>query len=98
MSDAYIYFGPDPAGDPEVEYLLVEASGVGRLRPSKNIDGEWALSSVAPGNYGTVTFTAEDVEEAKSNAIAWIRSHQPELLEMLSGGDEDEHPSESDDE
>ena len=87
--DAYIYFGPDPGGDQETRYLLVEAIGIGRVKQSSNIEGEWVLSSVAPGNYGTVSLLADNQEDAEEKAIAWLRTEQEELLEELTGEESD---------
>jgi hypothetical protein len=87
--DAYIYFGPDPGGDQETRYLLVEAIGIGRLKQSSDVNGEWVLRSVAPGNYGTVPFLADDQEEAEEKAITWLRTEQEELLEELTGEESD---------
>lgn len=89
MSDPYIYFGRDPAGDPEVAYLLIDAQGAGRLRPSQDVEGKWVLRCVAPASYEPVSFTAHDVEDAKGQAIDWVEA-QPELLAAFSADDEDD--------
>ncbi|TMK57869.1 MAG: hypothetical protein E6G51_04955 [Actinobacteria bacterium] len=90
MSDPYMVFGPDPSHEEGTRYLTADQIGVGRLRKSNNMDEEWILSSVAPANYGTVSFKAEDQADAERKAIAWITSQQAELLEELTGDDEDE--------
>jgi hypothetical protein len=83
-------FGQDPSHEEGTRYLTADQIGVGRLRKSNNMDEEWILSSVAPANYGTVSFKAEEQADAERKAIAWITSQQAELLEELSGDDDDE--------
>ncbi len=90
MSDPYMVFGPDPSHEEGSRYLTADQMGVGRLRRSDTIEGEWILSSVAPASYGTVSFDAENQADAERKAIAWIATMQAELLKELTGDDEDE--------
>jgi hypothetical protein len=90
MTDPYMVFGPDPSHEEGSRYLTADQIGVGRLRKSDTIEGEWILSSVAPANYGTVSFEAEDHADAERKAIAWLTTQHADLLEELAGEDEDE--------
>ena len=90
MSDPYVVFGPDPSHEEGSRYLTADQLGIGRLRKSDNMEGEWVLSSVAPAAYGTVSFTAEEQPDAERKAIAWITTMQAALLQELTGDDEDE--------
>lgn len=90
MSDPYMVFGPDPSHEEGSRYLTADQIAVGRLRKSDTIESEWVLSSVAPANYGTVSFDAQDQADAESKAIAWITTMQAELLKVLIGDDEDD--------
>lgn len=88
MSDPYMSFGPDPSHEEGSRYLTADQIGVGRLRKSDTIEGEWILSSVAPANYGTVSFQADDQANAERKAIGWIATQEDELLKELTGEDE----------
>src|SRR3954452_20964888 len=90
MSEPYMVFGPDPSHEEGSRYLTADQLGVGRLRESINIEGEWILSSVSPANFGTFSFEAHDQADAEQKAIAWITTQQAELLEELTGDEEDE--------
>lgn len=90
MSDPYMSFGPDPSHQEGSRYLTADQIGVGRLRRLDTIEGEWILSSVSPATYGTVSFHADDQADAEQKAIAWITMQEAELLERLTGEDDNE--------
>ncbi|HET7590973.1 MAG TPA: hypothetical protein VFK14_12435 [Solirubrobacterales bacterium] len=88
MDDPYITVGPDPSGDPDSHYVAADQLALGRLRESETVAGEWMLSSVSPAIFSPVSFIANDLDDAKSKAIAWLDKHlrteRPDLL-----GDDD---------
>jgi hypothetical protein len=89
MPDPYLSFGPDPGHDENISHLTADALGIGRLRPAENIDEEWVLSSVAPANYGTVSFEAENRDDAEQKAIAWVRANAEQALAWMDDEDDD---------
>lgn len=84
MSDPYITVGPDPSGDSDSHYVTADQLGLGRLRESDTLPGEWVLKAVSPAIFSPVSFTADDIDDAKAKAIAWLDKHlrteRPDLL------------------
>jgi len=90
MSDPYITVGPDPSGDPDSHYVTADQLGLGRLRASDTMPGEWVLSAVSPAIFAPVSFTADGLEDAKSKAAAWLAKHlRTERPDLLGDDDED---------
>ena len=90
MPSPYFEFGADPNGDRDSSYLTADQVGVGRLKPSQNMDGEWILSPVGPTAFNPVSFRAQDLDGAQSNARAWMDAYLAEHHEGLFADDEDE--------
>lgn len=89
MSDPYLSFGLDPSHEEGSRYLTADALGIARLRRSENMEGEWVLSSVAPASFGTVSFQADDQNDAERKAIAWVVANPEEALAWMDDDDDD---------
>jgi hypothetical protein len=84
VAEPYLEAGPDPSGG-NATYLTADQLGVGRLAASRNVEGEWVLSSADPLAFGTVAFKADDEQQAIEHAKAWLANHieqeHPDLFE-----------------